>query len=164
MRNVITILRQYIISWFKHFWRFSLVGMGGGVIDFGSYFLLTRYSSWWWQHFVLASTLTSLAAATNNFLWNRHWTFKSLGRGAWRQYVEYLFFDAVYIGMIQVSLWALVKFWHWNDLVAKFLSFAFIGAIFFTLVRHIVFRIPLKHRAVEKNPPVGYTGTASPDA
>lgn len=61
------IVRSYILRWFKQFARFVLVGLSGAAVDFGIYLLLTRGFFYWQQHFILASTISSLAAATNNF-------------------------------------------------------------------------------------------------
>ncbi len=54
------------------FLKFSVVGVIGAVVDFGTFNLLNAWLGVW---SVLASALSFCAAVTSNFLWNRHWTY-----------------------------------------------------------------------------------------
>jgi len=54
------------------FFKFSVVGVIGAIVDFGTFNLLTaglRLNS------ILASGISFAAAVTSNFLWNRYWTY-----------------------------------------------------------------------------------------
>lgn len=53
--------------------KFSAVGASGYVVNLGVYTLLLRGAGW---HYALAATLSFLVAVTNNYLWNRLWTFR----------------------------------------------------------------------------------------
>lgn len=133
--------RESFGAWFGHLWRFVLVGSSGAVIDFAVYLALTRTSDFWYRHFVLASTLSSLLAATNNFWWNRQWTFRgTAGRVGW-QYTGYLMVTAVYIGFIQFGLWYTVQFWHWHDFWAKVTVLAVAVSLYFSVVRQGIFGV-----------------------
>lgn len=66
------------------FVKFSVVGVIGAIVDFGTFFLLHTLLGIW---DVLATTLSFAAAVTSNFLWNRYWTYpdsrsKPIGRQA----------------------------------------------------------------------------------
>lgn len=54
------------------FLRFSVVGVIGAVVDFGTFNLLNACLGVW---SVLASAMSFGAAVTSNFLWNRYWTY-----------------------------------------------------------------------------------------
>ncbi len=57
---------------FARFLKFSVVGVIGAVVDFGTFNLLNGWLHLW---SVLASALSFSAAVTSNFLWNRYWTY-----------------------------------------------------------------------------------------
>lgn len=68
----------------SRFVKFSVVGVIGAVVDFGTFNLLTAVLT---VNSILASALSFTAAVTSNFLWNRHWTYpdsrsKPVGRQA----------------------------------------------------------------------------------
>ena len=126
-------------AWFIQFGRFALVGCSGALIDFGVYVGLTRTFTFWQEHFVLASTLSSLAAATNNFTWNRRFTFHGHGQALLAQYARYLGVTAVYLAFIQFGLWVLVQHLHLYDVVAKVLVLAVAVLIYFTTLRRYIF-------------------------
>jgi len=57
--------------------KFCLVGASGYVINLGVYtVLLTVFNA----HYLLAAAISFLVAVSNNYLWNRQWTFR-LQRG-----------------------------------------------------------------------------------
>ncbi len=57
---------------FVRFYRFSIVGVVGAVVDFGSFNLLTLAFG---VSGVPASMASFVAAVTSNFIWNRYWTY-----------------------------------------------------------------------------------------
>lgn len=52
--------------------KFSLVGASGYVINLAVYTTLVHALD---VHYILAAIAAFCVAVTNNFLWNRHWTF-----------------------------------------------------------------------------------------
>ena len=54
------------------FLKFSVVGVIGAVIDFGSFNLFANFLG---IVSVVASVLSFTAAVTSNFIWNRFWTY-----------------------------------------------------------------------------------------
>lgn len=54
------------------FLKFSVVGVIGAVVDFGTFNLLSTVLGLW---SVAASVLSFSAAVTSNFLWNRNWVY-----------------------------------------------------------------------------------------
>lgn len=150
MRFNYLVVRSYILRWFKQFARFVLVGLSGAAVDFGIYLFLTRGFFYWQQHFILASTISSLAAATNNFLWNRRWTFNNKNPQIIKQYVIYLAVTLVYLGFLQFGLWFGVTYLHLYDILAKVLALGVAVVIYFTILRHKVFRSTGQAAVVEK--------------
>lgn len=57
---------------FVRFYKFSVVGVIGAVVDFGSFNLLTLVIG---MGGVAASVISFVAALSSNFIWNRIWTY-----------------------------------------------------------------------------------------
>ena len=53
--------------------KVAVVGASGYVVNLGVYTALLRGAGW---HYVYAATVSFLVAVTNNYLWNRLWTFR----------------------------------------------------------------------------------------
>jgi putative flippase GtrA len=53
--------------------KFASVGATGYVVNLAVYAALVRGAGW---HYALAATASFLVAVTNNYLWNRVWTFR----------------------------------------------------------------------------------------
>jgi putative flippase GtrA len=66
--------RKALSSWhnWKQLAKFSLVGLSGYVINLVVYTALLRGAGW---HYAAAATVSFLVAVTNNYTWNRLWTF-----------------------------------------------------------------------------------------
>ena len=56
----------------NRFLKFSVVGIIGAVVDFGSFNLLANVLG---IASIVASVISFSAAVTSNFLWNRYWTY-----------------------------------------------------------------------------------------
>lgn len=75
------------------FLRFMIVGAIGAVVDFGVMNLLIHLVSF---SVTLAGVISFLAAVTNNFIWNRYWTYPdSRSKHFFRQYSEFLLINAL---------------------------------------------------------------------
>ncbi len=85
---------------FKRFGKFLVVGVTGFVVDFGIFNLLLRALNF---HPVLAQAISFTSAATNNFTWNRYWTYPdSRSKPILRQFG--MFFTLSFIGLVIRSI------------------------------------------------------------
>ena len=53
--------------------KFGAVGATGYIVNLAVYTTLLRGAGW---HYAYAATVSFLVAVTNNYLWNRLWTFR----------------------------------------------------------------------------------------
>jgi putative flippase GtrA len=53
--------------------KFATVGATGYVVNLAVYTALLRGADW---HYAAAATVSFLVAVTNNYIWNRVWTFR----------------------------------------------------------------------------------------
>jgi dolichol-phosphate mannosyltransferase len=78
--------------------KFAAVGATGYVVNLAVYTALLRGAGW---HYAYAATVSFLVAVTNNYLWNRYWTF---GPGSGPAHFEAARFFAVSVGALLVNL------------------------------------------------------------
>jgi putative flippase GtrA len=77
----------------KRFLKFLAVGVTGFVVDFGVFNLLIRAIG---LPAVLAQAISFTLAATNNFLWNRYWTYPdSRSKPILRQFGQFFLLSAI---------------------------------------------------------------------
>jgi len=71
----------------NRFLRFAFVGFIGAIIDFGVMNLMVQV---FYAPFVLAGTISFIAAIISNFTWNRYWTYPdSRSKPVHQQLVEF---------------------------------------------------------------------------
>jgi putative flippase GtrA len=88
-------------NWVQLF-QFGVVGVTGYVINIAVFALLTEVAG---LHHVVAAVGAFCVAVTNNFLWNRHWTFDAGHGHAGFQAARFL---AVSLGALGINLVVLV--------------------------------------------------------
>ncbi|BDC99045.1 GtrA family protein [Persicobacter psychrovividus] len=67
--------------------KFGAVGFSGLFIDFGITYITKEKLKW---HKYLANSLGFIFAASNNFVWNRLWTFQSHDPKVLMQYSQFI--------------------------------------------------------------------------
>lgn len=84
--------------------RFLTVGMGGTVIDF-TVLALLKLMEW---PTLLANTIAFSGGVTNNYIWNRNWTFADRKGGVWwRQFGQFLLVSLIGLCLNSVIVWGL---------------------------------------------------------
>ena len=84
-------------NWFQLI-RFAVVGASGYVVNLATYTVCLHAFG---VHYLAAGTVAFLVAVTNNFFWNRHWTFDARDGHAGFQAAR---FFAVSVAAFLVSL------------------------------------------------------------
>jgi len=72
--------------------KFCAVGASGYVINLAVYTALLRGAGW---HYAAAATASFLVAVTNNYTWNRLWTFRKERGGVGYQGARFLIVSTV---------------------------------------------------------------------
>jgi len=79
------------------FLRFSVVGVIGAVVDFGTFNVLSNLLG---VNSLLASVISFSAAVTSNFIWNRFWTYPdSRSKPISRQVLQFAVVSLVGLGI-----------------------------------------------------------------
>ncbi len=125
-------------AWSKQVIKFLIVGIGNTLVDWTSYFLLSRFIPFFMTRKVWAKGISYILGVTNSFIWNRSWTFRSsidffpgfiifalvsiasLGINTSVMYVSYTFFKfPEFIALLTATIFTL----SWNFLASKFIIF-----------------------------------------
>lgn len=101
--------------------RFGIVGCSGYVINLGVFTLLAATLG---VHHTLAAVGAFCVAVTNNFLWNRHWTFDRGEGPAHFQAARFFAVSLASLGLNLVVLEALVASGSVDDLAAQAIAVA----------------------------------------
>jgi putative flippase GtrA len=95
----------------RHNWfqlaKFSAVGASGFLVNLAVYALLLRAAG---LHYLLAATGSFLVAVTNNYTWNRVWTFRGQRGHVAYQGLRFLVVSTVALAANLVLLYGLVRF------------------------------------------------------
>jgi len=91
-------------NWVQLF-KFGVVGASGYVVNLGVFALLVAGLG---AHHIPAAVGAFSVAVTNNFLWNRHWTFDASGGHAGSQAWRFLTVSLLGLGVNLAALYLLV--------------------------------------------------------
>jgi putative flippase GtrA len=95
----------------RHNWvelgKFCAVGSSGYVVNLASYIVLLHAAD---VHYVFAAACSFTVAVTNNYTWNRHWTFRGYRGHLYYQGLRFLLVSLFALGANLAALNALVAF------------------------------------------------------
>ena len=107
----------------SRFLKFSVVGIIGAVVDFGTFNLLTSLVGIW---SLAASVVSFIAAVTSNFFWNRYWTYPdSRSKPLSQQAIQFGFVNLIGL-LIRTPIFAFSE-GLMIRVAARLLNWAFIG-------------------------------------
>jgi putative flippase GtrA len=86
--------------------KFCAVGATGYVINLGVYWLLINAG----VHYLLAAICSFLVAVTNNYIWNRQWTFRGQRGHVGAQGARFLVVSLLALGANLLCLHVLIGF------------------------------------------------------
>ena len=117
-------------NWIQLF-QFGLVGLSGYVVNLTVFALLTGTGLFFREgsdglgvHYIPAAVVAFCVAVTNNFLWNRHWTFDARHGHAGFQAARFLTVSVLALGINLIVLELLVSAAEFPELASQALAVA----------------------------------------
>ncbi len=92
---------------YRIFIKYSAVGVAGTFIDLASLFIFVEYFS---IPVILGSILSFLLAVTNNFIFNKIWTFQNRSKNYRKLHIKFLIVSIVGLGLTVASMYVMVHF------------------------------------------------------
>lgn len=86
--------------------KFCVVGLSGYAVNLVVYVSLLKGAG---LHYLPAAACSFVVAVTNNYFWNRHWTFRSRRGHFYTQGIRFFVVSVVALGLNLALLWILVK-------------------------------------------------------
>jgi putative flippase GtrA len=130
-------------QWFQ-LGRFLLVGGSGYIVNLAVFALAFAGFG---MHHLLSATVAFLAALTNNFFLNRHWTFKGPARRKWFQAPRFLLVSVVAFGLAAGVLALLVDVFAVHPFFGQALAIVVATPFNFVANKLWTFRRPSADRA-----------------
>lgn len=119
------------------FIRFGIVGASGMVVDFGVTWLCKEKFRW---NKYLSNSLGFVLAATNNFIWNRLWTFQSESKAVAREYISFFAIALIGLGLNNLIIYLLHDRWHLHFYLSKLIAIGCVTVWNFTMNYVFTFR------------------------
>jgi putative flippase GtrA len=108
--------------------KFGIVGLSGYVVNLVVYALLLKQVG---LHYLLAATGSFLVAATNNYVWNRLWTFRHQRGHVASQGLRFLIVAALAYGANLLVLTGLVEVVGVDKIVAQAIAIVLVTPLNF---------------------------------
>ena len=112
------------------FLKFCVVGFSGMVVDFGVTWLCKEKFGW---NKYLSNSLGFALAATNNYIWNRLWTFRSTSSEIPVEYGKFLIIAAIGLAINNFVIYLLHGKWKLNFYLSKIFAIVIVTLWNFTM-------------------------------
>lgn len=101
---------------FYQFFKYCMVGGTGTFLDLFSLYIFVEY---FYLNVLIASTFSFLIAVTNNFIFNKIWTFKNKSKNFRKLYIKFLIISTVGLGLTLFCMFVFVNILHIWYMLAK---------------------------------------------
>ena len=105
------------------FVKFCVVGFSGMVVDFGTTWLCKEKFGW---NKYVSNSIGFILAATNNYLWNRLWTFQSTNTNIPVEYSKFLIIAAIGLAINNFVIYLLHDKLKLNFYFSKLIAIAIV--------------------------------------
>lgn len=112
------------------FLKFCVVGFSGTAVDFGVTWLCKEKFGW---NKYLSNSLGFILAATNNYVWNRIWTFQSSNSQIHIEYGKFLMVSIIGLGINNLVIYLLHGKLRLNFWLSKVAAIAIVTIWNFTM-------------------------------
>lgn len=119
------------------FVRFGIVGCSGMMVDFGVTWLCKEKFRW---NKYLSNSLGFVLAATNNYIWNRLWTFQSQSEAVAREYISFVIIAIIGLGINNTIIYLLHERLRLNFYLSKLIAIGCVTLWNFTMNYVVTFR------------------------
>ena len=112
------------------FVKFCVVGFSGMVVDFGITWLCKEKFAW---NKYLSNSIGFVLAATNNYIWNRLWTFHSTSAEIPLEYGKFLLISIIGLGINNLVIYLLHEKLKLNFYLSKLCAIGVVTIWNFTM-------------------------------
>jgi putative flippase GtrA len=121
--------------------KFSIVGLSGYVVNLAVYAALLKGAGF---HYALAATCSFVVAVTNNYIWNRLWTFHAQRGHVGSQGLRFLIVAVIAYGVNLLLLSALIGLGV-DKILSQAIAIVLVTPLNFVGNKLWSFRVPHRH-------------------
>lgn len=99
--------------------KFCVVGCSGMIVDF--FFTWLCKEKFKWNKYI-SNSIGFILAATNNYVWNRIWTFQSQNLEVAREYISFFVISLIGLGLNNLIIYLLHEKLHFNFYLSKIIA------------------------------------------
>lgn len=112
-------MKEFLLPIVERLLKFCVVGFSGMIVDFFFTWLCKEKLKW---NKYISNSIGFVLAATNNYIWNRIWTFQSQGTEIVREYSSFFIISLVGLGINNAVIYLLHDRLKLNFYLAKILA------------------------------------------
>lgn len=99
--------------------KFCVVGCSGMLVDFFFTWLCKEKLKW---NKYISNSIGFILAATNNYVWNRIWTFQSQNLEVAREYISFIVISLIGLGLNNLIIYLVHEKLHCNFYLSKIIA------------------------------------------
>ena len=99
--------------------KFCVVGCSGMIVDFFFTWLCKEKLKW---NKYISNSIGFILAATNNYVWNRIWTFQSQNLEVAREYMSFFVISLIGLGLNNLIIYLVHEKLHFNFYLSKIIA------------------------------------------
>lgn len=99
--------------------KFCVVGCSGMIVDF--FFTWLCKEKFKWNKYI-SNSIGFILAATNNYVWNRIWTFQSQNLEVAREYISFIVISLLGLGLNNLIIYLVHEKLHFNFYLSKIIA------------------------------------------
>jgi putative flippase GtrA len=99
--------------------KFCVVGCSGMIVDF--FFTWLCKEKFKWNKYI-SNSIGFILAATNNYIWNRIWTFQSQNMEVAREYISFVVISLIGLGLNNLIIYLVHEKLHFNFYLSKIIA------------------------------------------
>ena len=99
--------------------KFCVVGCSGMIVDFFFTWLCKEKLKW---NKYISNSIGFILAATNNYIWNRIWTFQSQNLEVAREYMSFFVISLIGLGLNNLIIYLVHEKLHFNFYLSKIIA------------------------------------------
>ena len=114
-------------NWIQLF-KFGIVGASGYVINLAVYTALLKWAG---LHYLGAAAVSFCAAVSNNYWWNRHWTFAHQKGHFAYQGMAFFVVALIALGVNQLWLLVFLDWFGWGKIISQAIAIVLVTPLNF---------------------------------
>ncbi len=124
----------------KELIKYSIVGNFSNFLDLTLYIFLTRVSTFWHDHYLLANAFTMVIGSITRFVFHKKWTFRQDKGSFHEQYLKFISVLLISLVLTGFLLFLGVEYLEINDILGKVMAMGLVTMIVYYLTKVWVFK------------------------